>query len=84
MKRWQANLLMILAALIWGAAFTAQSVGMDYVGPFTFNGFRFMLGGIVMIPVVILRQRSIKKRAKPENTVLSKSCSLRVSSAECS
>ncbi len=64
MKRWQANLLMILAAMIWGAAFTAQSVGMDYLGPFTFNGIRFMLGGLVMIPVVIIRQRSIKKKGE--------------------
>ena len=62
MKRWQANMFLLLAAIIWGVAFTAQSVGMDYLGPFTFNGIRFLLGGIVMIPVVILRHRSLKKK----------------------
>lgn len=31
------NFLLMLAALIWGSAFVAQSVGMDYLGPFTFN-----------------------------------------------
>ena len=32
------------AALIWGMAFVAQSVGMDYMGPFAFNGLRFLIG----------------------------------------
>ncbi|MBP5330882.1 MAG: DMT family transporter [Lachnospiraceae bacterium] len=62
MKRWQANLLLLLAAVIWGAAFTAQSVGMEHLGPFSFNAIRFSIGGIVMLPVVALRQRSLKKK----------------------
>ncbi|MBP5653623.1 MAG: DMT family transporter [Lachnospiraceae bacterium] len=61
MKRWQANMLLLLAAIIWGAAFTAQSVGMEHLGPFSFNAIRFLLGGIVMLPFVALRQRSLKK-----------------------
>ena len=43
------NILLIITALIWGCAFVAQSVGMDYVGPFTFNGTRCIIGGIVLI-----------------------------------
>ncbi len=38
------NILLVLTALIWGCAFVAQSVGMDYVGPFTFNMARFLIG----------------------------------------
>lgn len=43
------NILLIMTALIWGCAFVAQSVGLDYVGPFTFNGTRCIIGGIVLI-----------------------------------
>ena len=44
--------LLMLTATIWGFAFVAQRVGMDYVGPFTFNGIRFALGGFVLIPFI--------------------------------
>lgn len=46
------SLLLLLTATIWGAAFVAQSVGMDYVGPFTFNSVRCFVGGIVLIPCI--------------------------------
>ena len=39
-KKMQSNLMLLLTAFIWGVAFVAQSVGMDYVGPFTFNSVR--------------------------------------------
>ena len=47
-----SNLLLGLAALIWGVAFVAQSVGMEYVEPFTFNGCRFLIGGAVLLPLI--------------------------------
>ncbi|MCD8196910.1 MAG: DMT family transporter [Lachnospiraceae bacterium] len=52
MGRMKNNLLLILTALIWGCAFVAQSVGMDYVGPFTFNTVRYIIGALVLIPVI--------------------------------
>ncbi|MDO4330971.1 MAG: DMT family transporter [Lachnospiraceae bacterium] len=45
-------LLLLLTATIWGVAFVAQSVGMDYVEPFTFNAVRSIIGGLVLIPVI--------------------------------
>lgn len=48
------SLLLLLTATIWGVAFVAQSVGMEYVGPFTFNCVRCLLGGVVLIPCIIL------------------------------
>ena len=48
------SLLLLLAAIIWGVAFVAQSVGMEYVGPFTFNAVRSLIGGIVLIPCIFL------------------------------
>lgn len=46
------SLILLLTATIWGVAFVAQSVGMDYVGPFTFLCARSVIGGIVLLPVV--------------------------------
>jgi drug/metabolite transporter (DMT)-like permease len=49
----KSNLILLLTAAIWGLAFVAQRVGMDYVGPFTFNGVRFFLGTLSMIPLIV-------------------------------
>ena len=44
--------LLLLTAAIWGIAFVAQSVGMDYVGPLTFNCVRSLIGGVVLLPCI--------------------------------
>ena len=46
----KSMILLVLTALIWGMAFVAQSVGMNYIGPFTFNCIRSIMGGLVLIP----------------------------------
>lgn len=56
MKAKNAGMLM-LTAFIWGTAFVAQSVGMDYLEPFTFNGIRSIIGGIALLPCILLLQR---------------------------
>ncbi len=56
-KRKRSNLLLGLTALVWGMAFVAQSVGMDYVGPFTFNAARFLIGGMALMPCMLLMRR---------------------------
>ena len=55
------SFLLLLTATIWGVAFVAQSVGMDYVEPFTFNGIRSIMGGIVLIPVIWFMNRGKEK-----------------------
>lgn len=45
---------LLITALIWGAAFVAQSVGMDYIGPFTFSAARDVIAIVVLIPVILL------------------------------
>lgn len=62
-KRLGANMLLLLTAAIWGFAFVAQRIGSQYVGAFTFNGIRFALGGISLIPLII----SFDKRNKGHN-----------------
>ena len=49
--------LLFLTAIIWGFAFVAQKVGADYVGAFTFNGVRFLLGACSLIPVILIFER---------------------------
>ena len=51
------SLLLLLTATIWGVAFVAQSVGMDYVGPFTFNVMRSIIGGVVLLPCIALLRK---------------------------
>ena len=46
--------ILLLTAIIWGFAFVAQSVGMDYVGPFTFNCVRLFIGALVLLPCIAL------------------------------
>lgn len=48
----KSNLLLLFTAAIWGFAFVAQRVGMAYVGPFTFNGVRFLLGSLSLLPLI--------------------------------
>lgn len=53
-KSLRSSLMLTLTALIWGSAFVAQSEGMNYVGAFTFNACRFIIGGLVLIPCIFL------------------------------
>jgi drug/metabolite transporter (DMT)-like permease len=52
--------LLLLTAIIWGFGFVAQRAGMDHVGPFTFNGVRFALGSITLIPLLVIKQNKQK------------------------
>lgn len=60
-KQLRGSLLLTLTALIWGTAFVAQTVGMDHIGPFTFNAVRTLLAGVAMIPVILLFDKLQKK-----------------------
>lgn len=58
----KSNLLLLLAAAIWGFAFVAQRVGIKYVGPFTFNGVRFALGSLSLVPLILYYGRNAAGR----------------------
>ena len=58
----KGNLILLLTALIWGCAFVAQSVSMDYVGPFTFQCTRSLLGALVLIPLFLILDHNQKKK----------------------
>ena len=52
-----ADLLLLTTALIWGFAFVAQRVGMEFIGPFTFNGIRFLIGAVSLVPAALVLRR---------------------------
>lgn len=52
-RRIISNVLLLITAIIWGFAFTAQSIGMKYVGPWTFVFTRFIIASIILIPITI-------------------------------
>ncbi len=53
----QAGYLLLVGAAIWGFAFVAQKEAMKFMGPFTFNGIRFALGAVALIPFLNLGER---------------------------
>lgn len=63
------NILPLIAALIWGTAFVAQSVCTDYVPPFAFNALRSFIAMLFLIPVSLLFDRAAARRGKPAQRV---------------
>lgn len=58
--------VLFTAAFIWGTAFVAQSVGMDYLGPFTFNGIRSLIGFAALLPCIALLGRMGRRESSGE------------------
>lgn len=57
-KSYRSSLLLFLTAVIWGVAFVAQDVGMEYWSPFTFNGIRSLIGAAVLLPFIFIRDKA--------------------------
>ena len=69
------SLILFLTATIWGVAFVAQSVGMDYVGPFTFLASRSVIGAIVLIPYILIKDKhKEKKNTTPKFIMIGGAC----------
>ena len=51
------NIAILVATLIWGSTFVAQSIGMDHIGPFTFQAARCFLGGLILLPIIAVMDR---------------------------
>ncbi len=60
-KMFFSELLLLITAAIWGFAFVAQRVGMNFLKPFTYNGIRFLLGALTLIPVLFVFKSGLKK-----------------------
>lgn len=64
LKKFKSMILLVITAIIWGLAFVAQEVGAEYVGTFTYNGVRFTLGALSLIPVILLFERERLDKAQ--------------------
>ena len=63
----KADIFLLITAALWGFGFVAQSAGMDYVGPFTFNAVRFPLGTVSLVPLILFF-RARNSLSTPYNT----------------
>lgn len=61
MKNSKSNVMLLITALIWGSAFVAQRIGMDSVGPWTFNCTRNLIGGGTLLAVMPFLDRARKQ-----------------------
>ena len=65
-KEIKSVFILLLTAAIWGFAFVAQRVGMGFLGAFTFNGIRFALGSISLLPVIYFFDKKFKSENSAE------------------
>lgn len=65
-KTIRKSLILLLTAAIWGFAFVAQSVGGDVIGPFAFNFSRFVIGAVVLLPIIGIKKISHKDTRAPK------------------
>mgnify|MGYP004589834309 FL=1 len=78
---WKSPALLFLTAVVWGVAFVAQSVGMDYVGPFTFNCIRCLIGAVVLVPCIWFLDRW---KQRPDSASCGREAAGAQDSASCS
>ena len=64
--KYRQSALLLLTAAIWGSAFVAQQTGMDYIGPFTFNAARSLLGGLSLLPLIVFFSSRKKQDSEPD------------------
>jgi drug/metabolite transporter (DMT)-like permease len=64
LKQHTGSLMLLLAAIIWGSAFVAQSIAMDHIRPFTFQALRSLMGSLALLPVIALFGRRDKKAGR--------------------
>lgn len=66
-------LILFLTAFIWGSSFVSQSVGMETVEAFTFNGIRTLFGAATLLPIILIKDFiSIRKNGKQEKNKIKK------------
>ncbi len=61
--------MLLITAAVWGFAFVAQRVGMTHLGPFSYQGVRFLLGAAVLLPIALAAAARARSRAGPARAV---------------
>jgi len=65
-----AIIMLWVTAAIWGFAFVAQRAGMEFIGPFTFNGIRFLLGSASLLPLILWMKYKQKSPSAKQKNIL--------------
>ena len=65
-----ADLLLLLTAAIWGFGFVAQRSGMLYAGPFAYNGIRFILGSLSLLPLILWRRKKGSSKTEEKKSFI--------------
>jgi len=65
-----AIIMLWFTAAIWGFAFVAQRAGMEFIGPFTFNGIRFLLGSVSLLPLILWMNFKQKSPSAKQKNIL--------------
>ncbi len=68
MKQFKGDLILLVTAIIWGTSFVSQKLGMNYIEPFTFGASRFLLGAVVLIPVILFFEKMNKNSTKMQKS----------------
>jgi len=66
----RAIIMLWITSAIWGFAFVAQRAGMEYIGPFTFNGIRFLLGSVSLVPLIFWMKYKQKNKVVKNTNIL--------------
>lgn len=64
---YKSELILLFASVVWGFTFVAQKAGMDDIGPMAFNGIRFLIGSLSLVPVIFLYKEKQKKSVATKN-----------------
>jgi drug/metabolite transporter (DMT)-like permease len=67
-KTLKSDSLLLVAAFFWGTTFVAQRVGMEHIGPMTYNALRFAVGVLTLVPVLLMLRRSDLTIERPRGT----------------
>jgi drug/metabolite transporter (DMT)-like permease len=63
----KSDLLLLVAAVIWGTTFVAQRMGMDHIGPMTYNALRFALGAVTLLPLMLVLRTNGGPAVRPRD-----------------
>jgi drug/metabolite transporter (DMT)-like permease len=66
-RTFKDDFLLLLTAAIWGFAFVAQRAGMEHIEPFTYNGVRFALGSLSLLPLIFLLGRRSRRKGRAQS-----------------
>ena len=69
-SRLASNALLLLAAIVWGFSFVAQVSGSQHIGSFTMTGVRFIIGALVLIPVIFIFERGKGEKEEKKTLII--------------